>query len=110
MKDVLDVILGGSWTAADTANIPLPECFRVVTLHRDEADMFEGTPPADRDPRKSIHIDDVAVPDLGGWRGPGGGHGQLGQLQHRMERGIRTAAHVPVPRTLWSALRTGGPP
>ncbi|QIS23374.1 crotonyl-CoA carboxylase/reductase [Nocardia terpenica] len=63
--NVLEVIAAGSWTAADIANTPLPEGFRAVTLHRDEVDMFAGTAPADRDPRKSIHVDEVPVPDLG---------------------------------------------
>ncbi|WP_024806373.1 crotonyl-CoA carboxylase/reductase [Nocardia sp. BMG51109] len=65
MKDLLEIVLAESRTEDDVANAPLPQSFRAVTLHRDEVDMFAGTAPADRDPRKSIHIDDVPVPALG---------------------------------------------
>jgi crotonyl-CoA reductase len=65
MKDITDAILSGEATAAYYAGIPLPEHYRAVTVHRDETDMFAGIAIADKDPRKSLHLDEVAVPELG---------------------------------------------
>lgn len=45
--------------------LPLPATFRAVTTHKDEQKMFEGIPSSEKDPRKSLHIDDVPVPELG---------------------------------------------
>src|SRR5260370_9806096 len=50
---------------ADLAALPLPEAYRAVTLHRDEERMFDGLDPGDRDPRKSLRVEEVPVPELG---------------------------------------------
>jgi len=34
-------------------------------LHQDEEHMFDGVPNRDRDPRRSMHLDEVPVPELG---------------------------------------------
>ncbi len=65
MQQILDAILAGDTGADDYAQLALPEAYRGVTVHRDEVDMFEGVPSRDKDPRKSLHIDDVPVPELG---------------------------------------------
>ncbi|MET8852022.1 crotonyl-CoA carboxylase/reductase [Amycolatopsis sp. NPDC004625] len=56
-------IAGGESRAA--AALPLPGSYRGVTVHADEVDMFEGLESRDKDPRKSLHVDDVPVPELG---------------------------------------------
>ena len=38
----------------------MPESYRAVTVHKDEVDMFEGLETKDKDPRKSLHVDEVA--------------------------------------------------
>jgi crotonyl-CoA reductase len=43
----------------------VPESYRGVTVRADEVDMFEGLESRDKDPRKSLHVDDVPVPELG---------------------------------------------
>src|ERR1044072_1393807 len=43
----------------------MPDHYRGVTVHADEVDMFAGIPSAEKDPRKSLHVDDVATPELG---------------------------------------------
>src|SRR5688500_18883134 len=43
----------------------MPESYRAVTVHTDEVDMFEGLPSKEKDPRKSLHVDDVPLPELG---------------------------------------------
>ena len=65
MKQILDAILAGDTTAEDFAALDLPESYRAVTVHKDEADMFEGLESHDKDPRKSLHVEDVALPELG---------------------------------------------
>ncbi|HET9759068.1 MAG TPA: crotonyl-CoA carboxylase/reductase [Nocardioidaceae bacterium] len=65
MKQILDAILAGDTTAEEFAALDLPETYRAVTVHKDEADMFEGLESRDKDPRKSLHVEDVALPELG---------------------------------------------
>lgn len=65
MKDILDAIQSPDSTSADFAHIKLPESYRAVTVHKDEAEMFAGLASRDKDPRKSLHLDDVALPELG---------------------------------------------
>ncbi|MFH9350178.1 crotonyl-CoA carboxylase/reductase [Kitasatospora sp. NPDC017646] len=65
MQEILDAILSSDATSADFAAIKLPESYRAVTLHKDEEQMFAGLDSRDKDPRKSLHLDDVALPELG---------------------------------------------
>ncbi|CAM3122434.1 crotonyl-CoA carboxylase/reductase [Stackebrandtia soli] len=64
MRTILDAVLSGDAEAADFQSLSIPETYRAVTLHADEADMFEGLASADKDPRKSMHVEDVPVPEL----------------------------------------------
>jgi crotonyl-CoA reductase len=45
--------------------LELPKTMRAVTTHRDEEKLFEGLPSAEKDPTKSLHLDEVPVPALG---------------------------------------------
>ncbi|WP_055586356.1 crotonyl-CoA carboxylase/reductase [Peterkaempfera griseoplana] len=65
MKEILDTILNPDATTADFAALRVPESYRAVTLHRDEEQMFDGLDSRDKDPRKSLHLDEVPVPELG---------------------------------------------
>jgi crotonyl-CoA reductase len=65
LKEILDAILNADSQAADFAALPLPESYRAVTLHRDEEQMFDGLDSRAKDPRKSLHVEEVAVPELG---------------------------------------------
>lgn len=65
MQEILDAILSSDSSAADFAAIKLPDSYRAVTLHKDEEQMFAGLDSRDKDPRKSLHLDDVALPELG---------------------------------------------
>ncbi len=65
MKHILDAIMAGDTSAEDFAALELPESYRAVTVHKDEVDMFEGQASKDKDPRKSLHVDDVPLPELG---------------------------------------------
>ncbi|MEI8082778.1 MAG: crotonyl-CoA carboxylase/reductase [Actinomycetes bacterium] len=65
MENILDAILAGDTPAGDFANLPVPASYHAVTVHKDEADMFAGMPSRDKDPRTSLHLDEVPVPELG---------------------------------------------
>lgn len=65
MQQILDAILVGSASGDDFANMPLPQTYQAITLHKDEVDMFKDMSSRDKDPRKSLHLDEVRVPHLG---------------------------------------------
>jgi crotonyl-CoA reductase len=65
VKHILDAILAGETSPDDFAALELPESYRAVTVHKDETDMFDGLESQDKDPRKSLHVDEVPLPELG---------------------------------------------
>jgi crotonyl-CoA reductase len=46
------------------ASLPVPEAYRAITVHKDEVDMFAGLPSNEKDPRRSVHLDEVPTPEL----------------------------------------------
>ena len=64
MKAIREAILSRA-PAADLAALPVPRHYRGVTVHKDEIDLFDGRATADKDPRESLHVEDVATPELG---------------------------------------------
>src|SRR6478736_2136231 len=64
MQAIRDAILSGDRTQETYANLEIPATYRGATVHKDEVDMFEGLATRDKDPRKSLHIDEVPVPEL----------------------------------------------
>src|SRR6478752_6507521 len=64
MDEIRDAIMAGERTAAAWEALPVPDSYRAVTVHREEEGLFEGLPSRDKDPRKSLHVDDVPVPEL----------------------------------------------
>jgi len=69
VKDVLDAILAegspAETRAKEFAHLPVPESYRGVVVRKDEAGMFEGMASRDKDPRRSLHVDEVATPEVG---------------------------------------------
>ncbi|MGH3497307.1 MAG: crotonyl-CoA carboxylase/reductase [Nocardioidaceae bacterium] len=65
MKQILDAILAGDTAAQDFAAIQIPDSYVAVTVRAEDTEMFEGMESRDKDPRKSLHVDEVPVPDLG---------------------------------------------
>ena len=64
MEQIRDAILAGDRTPETYESIPVPESYRGATVRKDEVDMFEGLASRDKDPRRSLHIDEVPVPDV----------------------------------------------
>jgi len=65
INEIRAAVLSGVASSEDFARLPLPDSYRAVTVHADEVGMFEGQSTRDKDPRKSLHLDDVPVPELG---------------------------------------------
>jgi crotonyl-CoA reductase len=65
VQQILDAILAGDTSSEEYAALDLPESYRGAVVRKDEVDMFEGMPSKDKDPRKSLHVDDVPLPELG---------------------------------------------
>jgi crotonyl-CoA reductase len=63
MGTILQAVLDGASGEA-LAALALPESYRAAFVRRDEADMFDGMESSAKDPRKSLHIGDVALPEL----------------------------------------------
>ena len=58
-----DAILDGAPGEAIGA-LALPGSFRAAVVRADEQDMFAGIPSEEKDPRKSVHVDEVPLPEL----------------------------------------------
>jgi crotonyl-CoA reductase len=65
VQRVLDAILSQQASSADYAALPVPPTYRAITVRKDEVGMFDGVPSAEKDPRTSLHVDDVPTPELG---------------------------------------------
>jgi crotonyl-CoA reductase len=63
MQEILAAITAGA-SGADLAALPLPEAYRAAVVRREDAAMFEGLASSDKDPRRSLHVQDVPVPEL----------------------------------------------
>jgi crotonyl-CoA reductase len=62
VEDIVSAILAGEANSGDIATLPLPESYLATVVLADEAGMFEGVRTADRDPRKSLHLNRIPTP------------------------------------------------
>ena len=62
MQKILDAILADELDAV--GSLPVPETYRAMTVHADETDMFAGMDSSAKDPRRSLHLDEVPTPEL----------------------------------------------
>jgi crotonyl-CoA reductase len=65
VKEILEAILESDTLAADLAAVSLPESYRAVVVRKEDQAMFEGLPSREKDPRQSLRLVDVPVPELG---------------------------------------------
>jgi crotonyl-CoA reductase len=47
------------------AGLELPSSMRAAVVRKDDEHLFDGVAPEDKDPRRSLHIDEVPLPPLG---------------------------------------------
>ena len=63
MRKILEAIEKGA-DAATLAAIPIPATFRAAVVRKEDQDMFKGVASAAKDPRKSVHIQEVPTPEI----------------------------------------------
>jgi crotonyl-CoA reductase len=63
MSEILDAVRAGA-SSEILADTPMPATTRAVFVRRDEQNMFAGMNSRDKDPRRSLHVDEVALPEL----------------------------------------------
>ena len=63
MQKILEAVLAGA-SGDELSGIPLPESYRAAFVRREDTTMFEGIASADKDPRKSLHVGEVALPEI----------------------------------------------
>ena len=51
-------------SAEELSNLTVPDSYRAAFVRREDAGMFEGVESWDKDPTKSINVDDVPTPEL----------------------------------------------
>ncbi len=64
MEQIRAAIMSGDRNQETYEGLEIPESYRAATVHKDEVDMFADLPSREKDPRRSLHIDDVPVPEL----------------------------------------------
>src|SRR5580693_2217578 len=63
MSEILDAVRAGA-SAEVLASTEMPATTRAVFVRRDEQTMFDGMDSVDKDPRRSLHVDEVPLPEL----------------------------------------------
>ena len=63
MREFLEAIQNGA-SGDDIAAIAVPESYRAALVRKEDVGMFEGVASADKDPRKSLRVEEVPVPEL----------------------------------------------
>ncbi|MBW3650051.1 MAG: crotonyl-CoA carboxylase/reductase [Actinobacteria bacterium] len=63
MQEILEAIRSGA-SGEEIANLPVPSSYRAAVVHKEETTMFEGLASNEKDPRKSLHVEGVATPEL----------------------------------------------
>jgi crotonyl-CoA reductase len=63
MRDILEAIQAGA-PGDQLGALPIPDSYRAAVVRKSETGMFEGMESADKDPRQSLHVEEVAVPEL----------------------------------------------
>jgi crotonyl-CoA reductase len=63
MQQILEAIQSGA-PSDEIAALPVPQSYRAAFVLREEQTMFEGLASEDKDPTKSLHVDEVATPEL----------------------------------------------
>ena len=66
-------------------------------MHKDEEGMFEGLASRDKDPRESLHVEDVPVPELGPGEALVAVMASVDQLQHRVDLDLRAGVDLRLP-------------
>ena len=63
MTEILTAALEGA-SGDDLLGMPMPQAVRAAYVRREDQAMFEGLASANKDPRKSIHVGEIELPEL----------------------------------------------
>jgi crotonyl-CoA reductase len=63
VEDIRNAILTDDLAAI--ADLPVPDKYEAVVVRAEDQTMFDGVDSRDKDPRKSLHVQDVATPEIG---------------------------------------------
>ncbi len=63
MSEITRAAIEGA-TGEDLSSLPMPESYRAAFVRRQDIEMFDGMASEDKDPRTSLHVGDVALPEL----------------------------------------------
>ena len=63
MSEILDAVRAGA-SGDMLAATPMPAMTRAVFVRRDEQNMFDAMDSRDKDPRRSLHVDEVPLPEM----------------------------------------------
>jgi crotonyl-CoA reductase len=101
VQEILDAVLAEDASSADYAALKIPDGYRANVLLADEAEMFEGSSIADRDPAKSLRLQEVASPV------PGPGEALIAVMASAINYNtVWSAIFEPLP-TFWFLRRYG---
>jgi crotonyl-CoA reductase len=71
VQHILELIMSAEESAdpatelAAIGRLPVPQTYRGMVVRADETAMFDGLASADKDPRQSLHLQEVPTPELG---------------------------------------------
>ena len=63
MTDIINAAIEGA-SADELSALPMPESYRAAYVQREDASMFEGMASEDKDPRQSLKVGEVDLPEL----------------------------------------------
>ena len=63
MTEILEAVLAGA-PGEELARLPLPESYRAAYVRREDVGMLDGLESEDKDPRKSLQVGEVPLPEL----------------------------------------------
>ena len=63
MSEILSAAVAGA-PADELAALEMPDSYRAAVVRRSETDMWEGMESPDKDPRRSLHVGEVPLPEL----------------------------------------------
>ena len=63
MQQIVDAVETGA-SSSEVAALPIPEAYDAIVIRKEDEQMFEGVASRDKDPRTSLHLQQVPLPEL----------------------------------------------
>lgn len=63
MNQFAEAIAAGA-SGPELESLPLPESYRAAFVRKEDVDIFAGLPSSEKDPRKSLRVDEVPLPEM----------------------------------------------